>query len=96
MDQEPGTAEEIQTFCSSTYGVDFPLTEKVEVNGEGRHPLYEELTRVPDGTGHDGDVRWNFEKFLVSPDGAVIGRFGPRTEPLDDEVTTAIEAALPR
>lgn len=94
--QEPGTAEEIKEFCATTYGVDFPLTEKVDVNGETRHPLYQALAATPDAEGHSGDIRWNFEKFLISPDGEVIGRFGPKVQPLDDAVTTAIEAALPR
>jgi glutathione peroxidase len=92
--QEPGTAEEIAEFCSATYGVTFPLTEKVEVNGENRHPLYADLTGVPDAEGYSGDIRWNFEKFLVGPDGT-IARFGPRTDPEDASVVTAIEAALP-
>ncbi|MGW2193609.1 glutathione peroxidase, partial [Streptosporangium sp. NPDC001682] len=76
--QEPGTAEEIQEFCSTTYGVDFPLLAKSEVNGEGRHPLYDLLTQTPDGEGKAGDVEWNFEKFLVSKDGEVLARFRPR------------------
>jgi len=95
MGQEPGTAEEIQTFCSTTYGVTFPLTEKVEVNGEGRHPLYEELTAVPDADGNAGDVAWNFEKFLVAPGGGQIVRFRPQVEPEDPAITSAIEAVLP-
>jgi glutathione peroxidase len=94
MGQEPGTPEEIATFCSTTYGVTFPLAEKVEVNGEGRHPLYEELTAVPDADGKDGDVAWNFEKFLVAPGGAVT-RFRPQVEPEDPALVGAIEAALP-
>jgi glutathione peroxidase len=94
--QEPGTAEEIATFCSTTYGVTFPLTEKVEVNGTGRHPLYDALTTVPDAQGAAGDVQWNFEKFLVAPGGDVTARFRPRTEPTAPEVVAAIEAALPR
>ena len=94
--QEPGTAEEIATFCSTTYGVTFPLTEKVEVNGTGRHPLYDALTTVPDTQGAAGDVQWNFEKFLVTPGGEVTARFRPRTEPTAPEVVAAIEAALPR
>src|SRR6188508_937265 len=69
LEQEPGTAEEIATFCSTTYGVTFPLYEKIEVNGDDRHPIYDELTKVADDKGHDGDIRWNFEKFLLSPDG---------------------------
>ncbi|KZB81548.1 glutathione peroxidase [Amycolatopsis regifaucium] len=92
--QEPGTAEEIQTFCSTTYGVSFPLFEKLDVNGEDRHPLYAELTKAADAEGAAGDVQWNFEKFLVTPSGAVVGRFRPRTEPEDDEITKAIEAAV--
>ncbi len=91
--QEPGTAEEIQTFCSTTYGVTFPLFEKVEVNGEGRHPLFEELSAVADGEGYRGDVRWNFEKFLVSADGSVQ-RFAPQVTPEDPILVAAIEAAL--
>jgi glutathione peroxidase len=94
MGQEPGSAEEIQEFCSTTYGVTFPLFEKVEVNGENRHPVYAELTAVPDATGDAGDIQWNFEKFLVSSDGAVVGRFRPRTEPESDEIVSAIESQL--
>ncbi|PKV91260.1 glutathione peroxidase [Amycolatopsis echigonensis] len=93
--QEPGTAEEIQTFCSTTYGVSFPLFEKIDVNGEGRHPLYASITETPDADGKAGDVQWNFEKFLISPDGEVLGRFRPRTEPEDETIVAAIEAALP-
>ncbi|MCD9622307.1 glutathione peroxidase [Rhabdothermincola salaria] len=95
MGQEPGSAEEIQTFCSTTYGVSFPLTEKVEVNGEGRHPLYEDLTSVPDAAGEAGDIQWNFEKFLVAPGGVVVTRFRPTVEPEAEEVVAAIEASLP-
>ena len=94
--QEPGTAEEIGTFCSATYGVTFPMTEKLEVNGDDAAPLYRRLTEVPDAAGEAGPVQWNFEKFLLSPDGTVVGRFRPRTEPSSVEVRTAIEAALPR
>ncbi|MBE1497944.1 glutathione peroxidase [Amycolatopsis lexingtonensis] len=93
--QEPGSAEEIQTFCSTTYGVAFPLFEKIDVNGEGRHPLYAELTKTADAEGAAGDVQWNFEKFLVGADGEVLARFRPRTEPEDETVVKAIEAALP-
>jgi glutathione peroxidase len=89
--QEPGSADEIQTFCSATYGVTFPLLEKTDVNGEGRHPLYTELTRVADAEGQAGDVQWNFEKFLIGRDGEVT-RFRPRTEPDAPEVLAAIEA----
>ena len=95
MGQEPGTAEEIAEFCSTTYGVTFPLTEKVEVNGEDRHPLYRQLVDVPDAEGHTGDIRWNFEKFLVAPGGKVVARFAPQVEPLSDEITSAVEANVP-
>ena len=94
-EQEPGSAEEIQTFCSTTYGVTFPLTEKIEVNGPGRHRLYEELTSVPDADGATGDIQWNFEKFLVAPGGSSITRFRPMTEPESPEVLAAIETVLP-
>ena len=96
--QEPGTPEQIQTFCSTTYGVTFPLTEKIDVNGAGRHPIYKELTAVADagGSGHRGDIRWNFEKFVVSADGTRITRFHPQTAPDDPAVLAAIEAGLPR
>ncbi|RBM18515.1 glutathione peroxidase [Streptomyces sp. PT12] len=93
--QEPGSSEEIREFCSATYGVTFPMFERIEVNGPGRHPLYAELTRTPDGSGEAGDVQWNFEKFLVSPEGEVVGRFRPRTEPEDQDLVAAIEARLP-
>ena len=96
MGQEPGSAEEIQEFCSTTYGVTFPLTEKVEVNGDGRHPLYEELTPVADAEGHTGDIRWNFEKFLLAPGGEVVGRFSPVVEPEAPELVEAIEKVLPK
>ncbi len=93
--QEPGAADEIQTFCSTSYGVTFPLTEKVDVNGQQRHPLYRLLTKTPDGEGDAGDIQWNFEKFLVSPAGQIVARFRPRTEPASPEVVEAIEANLP-
>jgi geranylgeranyl reductase family protein len=92
--QEPGSAEEIETFCSTTYGVTFPMMEKIEVNGEGRHPIYSELTAVADSEGHSGDIRWNFEKFLIAPDGSVT-RFAPTVTPEDPALVTAIEASLP-
>jgi glutathione peroxidase len=92
--QEPGSSEEIATFCSTTYGVTFPLAEKVEVNGEGRHPLYAELTEVKDAEGRDGDIQWNFEKFLVAPGGKVT-RFGPMVTPEDEALVSAVEEALP-
>jgi len=94
LGQEPGTAEEIEQFCSTTYGVDFPLLEKIEVNGEGRHPLYAELTEAPDAEGAAGDIQWNFEKFLLDRDGKVAARFRPRTEPTDPAVVAAIEGVL--
>jgi glutathione peroxidase len=96
MGQEPGTAEEIQTFCSTTYGVTFPLLEKTDVNGPDRHPLFAELTKIADAGGEAGDVQWNFEKFLLAPGGAVVKRFRPRTEPDAPEVIEAIESVLPR
>ncbi len=89
--QEPGSAEEIESFCSATYGVTFPMLAKTDVNGPGRHPLYDELTAHPDAAG---DIQWNFEKFLVSADGDVVARFRPRTEPESPEVVAAIEAQL--
>jgi glutathione peroxidase len=94
LGQEPGTPEEIAEFCSTTYGVTFPLTEKVDVNGDDRHPLYEELTAVADAEGKAGDITWNFEKFLVAPDGEVT-RFRPQVEPEDPAIVEAVEAALP-
>ena len=93
--QEPGSPEEIATFCSTTYGVTFPLTEKVDVNGPDRHPLYRELTETEDSEGEAGDVKWNFEKFLVAPDGQVVGRFRPMVAPDAPELVSAIEAVLP-
>lgn len=93
--QEPGSAEEIQTFCSTTYGVTFPLLEKLDVNGESRHPLYAELTKLADAEGEAGDVKWNFEKFVISPAGVPVARIRPGTEPEAPEVVAAIEAQLP-
>ena len=93
--QEPGSPEEIATFCSTTYGVTFPMTEKVEVNGEGRHALYQELTSVADAEGNAGDIQWNFEKFLISPEGKVVARFRPLIDPEADELTGAVENVLP-
>ena len=92
--QEPGTSEEIQQFCSATYGITFPLFEKIDVNGPSRHPIYAELTAAPDAEGKAGDIQWNFEKFLVSHDGKVLARFRPQTEPEAPEVIEAIEASL--
>jgi glutathione peroxidase len=87
--QEPGTAADIEDFCQVNYGVTFPITEKVDVNGPERHPLYQEL--VGDGP----DIQWNFEKFLIAPDGEVAARYGPRTEPQDGELVAAVEKLLP-
>ncbi|WP_328680602.1 glutathione peroxidase [Streptomyces sp. NBC_00322] len=92
--QEPGSAEEIESFCSATYGVTFPMLEKTDVNGADRHPLYAELTKVADAEGEAGDVQWNFEKFLIGKDGQVVSRIRPRTEPEDPAVIAAIEALL--
>jgi glutathione peroxidase len=94
LEQEPGTADEIAEFCQVNYGVQFPMFEKIEVNGDNKHPLYEELEKTADAEGHDGDIRWNFEKFLVDADGNVIGRFAPQVEPNDPALVTAVESAL--
>ena len=94
LGQEPGTAAEIAEFCSTNYGVSFPLTEKIEVNGDGRHALYEELTKVADSEGESGDIRWNFEKFVVDRDGRIVARFHPKVAPDAPEVVAAIESAL--
>ena len=96
MGQEPGTPEQIARFCSTTYGVTFPLLAKADVNGADRHPLYAVLTETADAGGDAGDVQWNFEKFLIAPGGAVVNRFRPRTEPDAPEVIEAIEAVLPQ
>jgi glutathione peroxidase len=93
--QEPGTPDEIATFCSTTYGVTFPLFEKIDVNGDGRHAIYDELTAQADAEGEAGDIQWNFEKFLVSPEGEVVARFRPLVLPDAPEVVDAIEANLP-
>ena len=95
-EQEPGTAEEIAAFCQENFGVTFPLLAKTDVNGPDRHPLFARLTEVADATGRAGDVTWNFEKFLVSPQGEVVGRFRSMVEPDDPELVAAIEAVLPR
>jgi glutathione peroxidase len=94
--QEPGTAEEIATFCATNYGITFPIMEKIDVNGETRHPIYKALTPIADAGGHEGDIRWNFEKFVVSADGKKVTRFSPKTRPEDPTVIAAVEAALPR
>ncbi|MET3767340.1 glutathione peroxidase [Marisediminicola sp. UYEF4] len=93
--QEPGSAEKIQEFCSMTYGVTFPLFEKTKVNGRSAHPLYAELTKTADSAGKAGRVKWNFEKFVISPTGDVQ-RFRPTTQPDAPEVIAAIESGLAR
>lgn len=93
--QEPGTADQIEEFCQVNYGVTFPLTEKVDVNGADRHPLYRELVATPDASGEAGDVLWNFEKFLVDPAGTVVNRFRPQVTPEAPELVAAVEQALP-
>ncbi len=94
MGQEPGTPEEIAQFCSATYGVTFPLMEKIDVNGEDRHPIYAELTEKEDAEGKAGDITWNFEKFLVSPKGEIVARYRPQVEPEDPAIVGDIEAQL--
>jgi glutathione peroxidase len=94
--QEPGTAEEIEKFCASNYGITFPIMEKIEVNGDHRHAVYKALTPIKDATGHQGDIRWNFEKFVISADGKSVTRFAPMTKPEDPIVIAAVEAALPK
>jgi len=93
--QEPGTAEEISTFCSTSYGVTFTITEKVDVNGQKQHELFAELTANPDASGEAGEIQWNFEKFLISPAGEVVGRFRPTVAPDAAELVSAVESVLP-
>jgi glutathione peroxidase len=95
-EQEPGTPAEIAEFARSNFGATFPMTEKINVNGPDRHPLYAALVDTPDADGHSGDIRWNFEKFLVTPDGAPVARFAPQVEPGSPEIAAAIEKVLPR
>jgi len=95
MGQEPGTEEEIREFCSTTYGVAFPIFEKIDVNGDQQHPIFAELEQTADADGEAGDVKWNFEKFLVSPEGEVVGRFRPQVQPDDEALIAAIETNLP-
>lgn len=92
--QELSDEEKIAEYCSATWGVTFPMSEKVKVNGRHAHPLYQELTQTPDAEGKKGRISWNFEKFVVFPDGRVV-RFSPRTLPDAPEVVSAIEEALP-
>ena len=93
-EQEPGSAEEIATFCSASYGVTFPLFEKADVNGPNRQPLYDVLTPLADSEGNTGDIRWNFEKFLVDRNGEPVKRFSPLVEPDNDELIESIETLL--
>ncbi|MGV3713265.1 glutathione peroxidase [Pseudolysinimonas sp.] len=93
LGQEPGSTEQIQEFCSTTYGVTFPLMDKTKVNGPHKHPLYAALTREQDADGKAGKVKWNFEKFVIAPDGTV-SRFRPQTLPDAPEVVAAIESGL--
>ena len=95
MGRSRGRSEEIATFCSSTYGVTFPMFEKIDVNGDDRHPIYQQLVEVTDADGEAGDIQWNFEKFLVSPTGEIVRRFRPMVDPEAPEVIEAIEANLP-
>jgi glutathione peroxidase len=92
--QEPGTNEEIAEFCSATYGVTFPMTDKIDVNGDDQHPIYQALTHVPNEQGEAGDIRWNFEKFLIAHDGRVISRFSPGVVPEDPQLIAALEALV--
>ncbi|MEX2555270.1 MAG: glutathione peroxidase [Actinomycetota bacterium] len=95
LSQEPGTEEEIREFCSSVYGVSFPIFRKIDVNGEERHPLYDMLVELPDHKGNAGDVQWNFEKFLVAPSGEVVGRFRTKVTPDHPALIEAIDRNLP-
>jgi len=94
--QEPGDSGAIAEFCSATYGVTFPMFEKIKVRGRGKHPLYAELSKALDANGKAGGVKWNFEKFLVDRDGDVIGRYRSTTTPDDRRLVDAIEGALGR
>jgi glutathione peroxidase len=94
--QEPGTSEEIATFCATNYGITFPIMEKIEVNGANRNEVYKALTPIADASGHSGDIRWNFEKFVVSSDGTKVTRFSPKQKPDDPAVIAAVEQALPK
>jgi glutathione peroxidase len=94
--QEPGTAEEIAEFCSTNYDVSFPILQKSDVNGPQQHPLYKELTAVADEAGEAGDVKWNFEKFLVAPGGKIVKRIRPQVAPDDPSVVAALEEILPK
>ena len=90
--QEPGSADEIAEFCSATYGVTFPMSEKVDVNGDDRHEIYSQLVETPNEKGEAGDIGWNFEKFLIAADGTVVARFRPKVEPEDPRLVDAVKA----
>lgn len=90
--QEPGTEAEIATFCTTSYGVTFPMFQKISVKGADRHPLYDALVAALPGA--EGDISWNFEKFVIGRDGTVVARFSPRVPPEDAELNKAIDAAL--
>jgi glutathione peroxidase len=89
--QEPGSAEEIAQFCSTSYGVSFPLTEKISVNGPDRHPLYDAITEAPDEAGRTGDISWNFEKAVMDAEGRIVARFSPRVDPEDSRIAVVLE-----
>jgi glutathione peroxidase len=94
-EQEPGTPEEILAFGKEHYGVSFPLMQKVETNGDARHPIYQALTQIQDAHGEAGDVQWNFEKFLISADGKQVTRFRPKTVPRDPDLLALLQSSLP-
>jgi len=93
-DQEPGSNADIKEFCSKNFNVSFPMFSKISVLGDDMHPLYKFLTSKESNPGFEGDIRWNFDKFLIDTEGKVIARFHPKTTPVDESVTTAIETAL--
>lgn len=95
MGQEPGSSEKILDYCTTTWGVTFPMFEKVKVNGKNAHPLYRELCTTKDRDGKAGRIEWNFEKFLITPSGEVH-RFRPGTQPEDPAIVELIEQSLPR
>ncbi len=92
--QEPGSADEIAEFCSTTYGTSFPMTQKLDVNGAQRHPLYRSLCQIADAGGVAGEIEWNFEKFVIAPGGQPVGRFRPGVQPESEEIVAAIESAI--
>lgn len=94
MEQEPGTDKEIKEFCSLSYGVQFPMFSKISVKGADIHPLYKYLTEAATNPGFAGEIRWNFDKFLIGGKGEMLKRFHPKTAPDAEEVVKAIEAAL--